>query len=1207
MNTLRQKNKQTSLAKSIQKSPHFYTKFSFAALAVFSMLNAPVFAADVNPLIGGYDPKISQTINARDPAFGLDKWQEYQQQVTLSATKATERDAARAKMTALVGRGIYSGPEMDAARAEWTERFNEAKEAQDKAQAIKDKWKSILGTDDNVTTFIDNMAIVENGSADASAKQAAQAKIDALFPTPDYIGTAENLGETDSKLHQIKSVAAGKEDTDAVNVAQLKQAETHYFSINADEKEKGEDSNYDNRGAIYKSKNGLQNSKNAMAIGVKAKATSQNSIAIGTESLAGTECYDGNCGGSDVSSIAIGYGAKSLNNGTISIGEKARAEQTGGISIGRSSFASEQAVAIGQNAQVKSFSSSAIAIGDQAFVEVSSAESVALGYNTRVTKDRALALGYQANADISEGVALGSRSKTEIDKDQFGYHPAGTDIKATKGSVTKEQLNDLKDEVDKLRDNEKSLKEKEDKLADSTVTLEERTTLTNEINILKEKITKNKENITERKNKIKDITPWQSTAAGVSVGNSELGITRQINNLAAGTKDTDAVNVAQLKEVVSKIGTGSSQTKYVSINSTETGDGSNFNNDGAKSVNSVAIGPKAYIDAKSIHSVAIGQNARVESSQNTPTTNHGENVLSGERSVAIGENALTTQSWATAVGADAQAKGWGSGAFGRGAQAFGFNSTALGNNAKANTSTNSAGNYNAYAIAVGVESNANGTYAISVGGNSSSSGNGSVALGSLAHSSADRSIGLGYSAKATLNDGVAIGSNSLTEKNEKIFGYSPIGLTNIEAVVGQENYEKYTNLYAEYDEEIQKADTANQDFLNVSQRIKELDEKIKAELDPSEKANLQTQRGQAAQEWLNAVNERKAHRQKASEKKAEADKLVHIWQSTRAGVSIGNSELGISRQINNLAAGTEDTDAVNVAQLKALANAPVSFYSKGSDTALGNAISLPLNNLNINFTDGLKAEIKIIENKKVLFVGLDKTSLQNDPAFKGDKGEKGEKGDKGDKGDTGLAGKDGKDGKNGQDGQSTEIVMDNQDSNLEIIHQTQGGKKQVKINLNKDIKNLNSVSSKEFKSGETVMNEKGVTIGSGDSQVSLTEKGLNNGGNRIVNVASGVNPMDAVNKAQLDQAERNIQRRIDKVGKKADAGTASAIAQGSLPQVSAPGKMGIGIGSGFYGNQSSISLGASRMTDNGKWIFKGSFSSNTQGKVGVGAGAMYQW
>ncbi|HHV6870292.1 TPA: YadA-like family protein [Haemophilus influenzae] len=1134
------------------------------------MLNSPVFAADVNPLMGGYDPKISQTIDAKDPIFGSEKWKEYQQQVTLNATKTTESTTARAKIKALSDKGIYFGEEVNAARAEWTARFSEAQEAQNKVQAIKDKWKSILGTDEKVTTFIDNMAIVENGSADEREKQEAQAKIDALLPKPDYIGTSNNLGETDSKLHQIKSVAAGKEDTDAVNVAQLKQAETHYFSINADEKEKGEDSNYDNRGAIYKNKNGKQPSTNAMAIGVKAKAKSKNSIAIGTESLAGTECYDDNCGANDVSSIAIGYGAKSLNNGTISIGDEARAEKTGGISIGRSSFASEQAVAIGQNAQVKTSSSSAIAIGDHALVESYSAESVALGYNTRVTKDRALALGYQANADISEGVALGSRSKTEIDKDQFGYHPAGTDIK---------------DKVDQLQDNEKLLKEKKDRLADSTVTSEERTTLTREISTLEEKIKKDKKN----------ITPWQSTAAGISVGNSELGITRQINNLAAGTKDTDAVNVAQLKEVVSKIGTGSSQTKYVSINSTEKGEGSNFNNDGAKSVNSVTIGPKAYIDAKSVHSVAIGQNARVESSQNTPTTNHGENVLSGERSVAIGENALTTQSWATAVGADAQAKGWGSGAFGRGAQAFGFNSTALGNNAKANTSVNSAGNYNAYAIAVGVESNANGTYAISVGGNSSSSGNGSVALGSLAHSSADRSIGLGYFAKATLNDGVALGSRSKTDIEKGQFGYHPEG-KNIEAIRGS-----MTEI--QYEQVLIDLKTEGDELLNNERLLKEKEDKL---ADPTVASADKTT-------LTSEINTLKGNIEQNKEKiNNHLNKIKNTipWQSTAAGISVGNSELGISRQINNLAAGTEDTDAVNVAQLKALANAPVSFYSKGSDTALGNAISLPLNNLNINFTDGLKAEIKTIENKKVLFVGLDKTSLQNDPAFKGDKGEngdKGEKGEKGEKGDTGLAGKDGKDGKNGQDGQSTEIVMDNQDSNIKIIPQTQGGKKQVKINLNKDIKNLNSVSSKEFKSGETVMNEKGVTIGSGNSQVSLTEKGLNNGGNRIVNVASGVNPMDAVNKAQLDQTERNIQRRIDKVSKKADAGTASAIAQGSIPQVSAPGKMGIGIGSGFYGDQSSISLGASRMTDNGKWIFKGSFSSNTQGKVGVGAGAMYQW
>lgn len=49
---------------------------------------------------------------------------------------------------------------------------------------------------------------------------------------------------------------------------------------------------------------------------------------------------------------------------------------------------------------------------------------------------------------------------------------------------------------------------------------------------------------------------WQSGAAAVSVGDSETGLTRQITNVAAGTNDTDAVNVAQLKAALDAAGTG---------------------------------------------------------------------------------------------------------------------------------------------------------------------------------------------------------------------------------------------------------------------------------------------------------------------------------------------------------------------------------------------------------------------------------------------------------------------------------------------------------------------------------------------------------------------------------------------------------------------------------------------------------------------------
>ena len=52
---------------------------------------------------------------------------------------------------------------------------------------------------------------------------------------------------------------------------------------------------------------------------------------------------------------------------------------------------------------------------------------------------------------------------------------------------------------------------------------------------------------------------------------------------------------------------------------------------------------------------------------------------------------------------------------------------------------------------------------------------------------------------------------------------------------------------------------------------------------------------------------------------------------------------------------------------------------------------------------------------------------------------------------------------------------------------------------------------------------------------------------------------------------------------------------------------GLGVGTGYYGGQSALAVGASAMTDGGNWIFKGNFSVNTKGRVGAGAGALFQW
>ncbi|VEJ10205.1 YadA-like family protein [Actinobacillus delphinicola] len=161
----------------------------------------------------------------------------------------------------------------------------------------------------------------------------------------------------------------------------------------------------------------------------------------------------------------------------------------------------------------------------------------------------------------------------------------------------------------------------------------------------------------------------------------------------------------------------------------------------------------------------------------------------------------------------------------------------------------------------------------------------------------------------------------------------------------------------------------------------------------------------------------------------------------------------------------------------------------------------------------------------------------------------------------------------------------------------------------------------------THISSKGVTVKSADGkdQVSVTAKGLNNGGNVISNVADGKAPTDAVNRRQLDKVEKDVdilrkgivgnvgreisdmQQRISKNRKEANAGSAAAIAAANLPQPFLAGRSMVSAAVGSYRNQQAISVGLSRISDNGKWIIKSSLSEDTQHNFGVGAGFGYQW
>ena len=124
-------------------------------------------------------------------------------------------------------------------------------------------------------------------------------------------------------------------------------------------------------------------------------------------------------------------------------------------------------------------------------------------------------------------------------------------------------------------------------------------------------------------------------------------------------------------------------------------------------------------------------------------------------------------------------------------------------------------------------------------------------------------------------------------------------------------------------------------------------------------------------------------------------------------------------------------------------------------------------------------------------------------------------------------------------------------------------------------------------------------------------------GAKITDVAPGqISPTskDAINGSQLHAVAAGIghklgdlDNKINKVGKRGDAGTASALAAANIPQAYTPGKSLVGIAAGSYQGQNGLAVGMSRISDNGKIIIRLSGTANSQGKTGVAAGVGYQW
>ncbi|TFJ88894.1 beta strand repeat-containing protein, partial [Lonepinella koalarum] len=271
---------------------------------------------------------------------------------------------------------------------------------------------------------------------------------------------------------------------------------------------------------------------------------------------------------------------------------------------------------------------------------------------------------------------------------------------------------------------------------------------------------------------------------------------------------------------------------------------------------------------------------------------------------------------------------------------------------------------------------------------------------------------------------------------------------------------------------------------------------------------------------------------------------------TKSGINAGN------HTITNVANGTNGTDAVNLNQLNAVnatASAGWNLNTSGNATVANVAPNSTVtfngdNNINVTHT-GSTVNFTLASNLTATTITL-----------KGEAGTNGTIGLDGANGTIGLTGKDGAsanitvvNGTNGIDGTNiTRIVYDNQTvatlndglkfagNQGDTIAKKLGETLTIKgslanesaataenirvdsesgnlvIKLAQNLTNLTSATFGTSDTDKTVINKDGVTITNGTNTVSLTETGLNNGGNNITNVANGTNGTDAVNLNQLN-------------------------------------------------------------------------------------------
>ena len=341
----------------------------------------------------------------------------------------------------------------------------------------------------------------------------------------------------------------------------------------------------------------------------------------------------------------------------------------------------------------------------------------------------------------------------------------------------------------------------------------------------------------------------------------------------------------------------------------------------------IAIGDASKVEAN--HAVAIGKESKASGESSVAIGDQSESIginslslgkeakANGESSVAIGTQSKSVGPNSLAFGKEAKANGESSVAIGPQSESIGTNSLAFGKEAKATGESTAAIGKGSKAtgastIAIGTQSESVGTNSLAIGKESKGTGESTVAIGLQSESTGTNSVAIGKETKATVDGAVAIGSSSIADRSGKTasyIGYNPMSNTHYKVGEAGADNPKLEALY-------EKIRQANYKVLQAEEDVK----RAEASKDAAVITTANAQKAKAEQDLIDAENNYKEAIKDAN--KEGNDAISSAWNATDGAVSVGGIKDGKqhTRQITNVAAGYEDTDAATVGQLRVLRN-----------------------------------------------------------------------------------------------------------------------------------------------------------------------------------------------------------------------------------------------------------------------------------------------